>query len=342
MRCSGHLTSSASLASMPTLGTAAAAAAAAAAASDTAGAASPGGPGLGVFAVAARDVAAGEELLYCYGLKWWLGRLRLEVRERERERVGAETPSQERGPCPRSMCGLCVESGRSCPPPPLPPLESLLEERSTPFLLAAVESWGVSQVRNSVATALTRRGLHRRVLGDTVTLAAGAAAVSVDHPVRRLLESFHELSESRLEVDPLRNTELPRRQAPFPHFFYTSTSHASFDAVRLACLSRTSRSSPPAPGLVSTGPEPTSSPPCSIAECRPGSLESSHDLPLLVPPRARRPRRRRRAGPGSWSAGGWVRWRRWPAGASTTSSSSGPPSPPSASRARAPAPSSGP
>ena len=45
-----------------------------------------GGPGLGVFAVAARDVAAGEELLYCYGLKWWLGRLRLEVRERERER----------------------------------------------------------------------------------------------------------------------------------------------------------------------------------------------------------------------------------------------------------------
>ena len=27
--------------------------------------------GIGVFAVAARDIAAGEELLYCYGLKWY-------------------------------------------------------------------------------------------------------------------------------------------------------------------------------------------------------------------------------------------------------------------------------
>jgi hypothetical protein len=35
------------------------------------GRAEPGREGVGVFAVAARDVAAGEELLYCYGLKWY-------------------------------------------------------------------------------------------------------------------------------------------------------------------------------------------------------------------------------------------------------------------------------
>ena len=34
----------------------------------------------GLFAMATRDVAAGEELLFAYGTRWWLGRARLEAR----------------------------------------------------------------------------------------------------------------------------------------------------------------------------------------------------------------------------------------------------------------------
>mmetsp|Transcript_27259 Transcript_27259/g.60929 ORF Transcript_27259/g.60929 Transcript_27259/m.60929 type:complete len:439 (-) Transcript_27259:280-1596(-) len=40
------------------------------------------GQQLGLFAVAARDVEAGEEVLFSYGLRWWLGRARSELRNK--------------------------------------------------------------------------------------------------------------------------------------------------------------------------------------------------------------------------------------------------------------------